>query len=78
MITIKRLPIPLIPPINTGDPMYNYIYYPIFFETREDVDKFLTNYDSDTRAYVINHTDEYRTKRDIIDCVHRLRYESQE
>lgn len=72
------LPIPLIPPIYSNDPSNNYIFYPAFFETQEASNKYLSSLDSDTRAYVINHTDEYRTKRDIIDCVNRLRYESQE
>jgi hypothetical protein len=72
------LPIPPVVPTYLGDPMNNFALYPAFFETEEDSYNFLSSLDSDTRDYVINHTDDFRTKSDIIDCVYKLRNGSQD
>lgn len=79
MIIIEPLlPIPPAAPIYSGDPMSNYMFLPAFFSTEEDGNNYLSSLDSDTRDYVMKHTDEFRSKSDIIDCVNRLRNESQE
>jgi hypothetical protein len=37
-------------------------------------DDYLASLDSDTRDYVLKHTDESRTKEDIEDCIYRLHH----
>lgn len=50
----------------------NYAFLSGIFPTMEDSEKFLASLDSDTRDYVLKHTDEFRTKADIIECINRL------
>lgn len=69
-------PIAPIPSGIAGQMYGNYAFAPGIFPTREDSDSFLASLDSDTRDYVIKHTDEFRTKEDIIECINRLRGES--
>lgn len=68
---------PFIPILTTDqDPgaqsVDNYLLAGIFLDYNER-DKYLASLDSDTRDYVLKHTDEFRTKADIINCVERLR-----
>jgi hypothetical protein len=56
----------------TMQPVSSYMFAPGIFFTPEDGDKFLLGLDSDTRSYVLNHTDEFRTIQDIHDCIDRL------
>lgn len=79
MICIDPLiPIPPVAPIYYGDPMSNFLFYPALFDTEEESNDFLSSLDSDTRDYVMKHTDEFRSKSDMIDCVNNLRNKSQE
>lgn len=72
---------PIIPTLATMSnpmmqPVSSYMFAPGIFFTPEDGDKFLSGLDSDTRSYVLNHTDEFRTIEDIRDCIDRLHKES--
>ena len=53
-------------------PFGNFIFIPGVFETTEDEHDYLSSLDSDTKNYVIEHTSEFRTKADIIECVNKL------
>lgn len=66
--------IPIIPmqPTVTNVPYGNNIYFATIFTTKDEENDYLSNLDSDTRDYVLKHTDEFRSKADIIDCVNRL------
>ncbi|NLP33588.1 MAG: hypothetical protein GX359_00095 [Clostridiales bacterium] len=66
-------PIAPIPSGVAGQMFGNYTFAPGVFPTREDSDSYLASLDSDTRAYVLEHTDEFRSKEDIIECVNKLR-----
>ena len=46
---------------------------PGIFPLAESEDDFLSSLDSDTRDYVMKHTNEFRSKNDIINCVNKLR-----
>lgn len=50
--------------------------YPVFiagiFDTNQDRDDYLDSLDSDTRDYVINHTGEFSSREDLMNCVRRL------
>lgn len=64
-----------IVPLQTLVPTQNYINFafaPGIFPTKDEGEKFLNNLDSDTRAYVLKHTDEFRSKDDIIRCIDDL------
>lgn len=50
----------------------SYIFAPGVFMSEDERKDFLSSLDSDTRDYVIKHTDEFRTKQDIADCIERL------
>lgn len=79
MINIDPLlPIPPAFPIYSSDPMNNYVLYPAFFDTEQESSDFLSSLDSDTRDYVKKHTDEFRTKNDVLECINSLRNENQE
>lgn len=55
-----------------GQSYVNMAYFSGIFPSATDEKDYLNSLDSDTRAYVINHTDEFRSMGDIIDCVNRL------
>lgn len=57
-------------------PITGYMFAPGIFLSPEEGDQFLSSLDSDTRDYVLKHTDELRTRRDIDECIARLRNES--
>lgn len=70
-------PIIPIPPTSSSPSFQPYsVFVPGIFDPVEEGHNYLASLDSDTRDYVIKHTDEYRTKADIIDCVKRLHEES--
>lgn len=50
----------------------NMGYFAAIFPSASDERDYLNSLDSDTRAYVISHTDEFRSMGDIVDCVNRL------
>jgi hypothetical protein len=49
------------------------IFVPGVYANIHDGDDYLASLDSDTRDYVLKHTDEPRSRQDIIDCVNKLR-----
>lgn len=49
---------------------------PGIFPTVSDRDNYLSSFDSDTRDYIIKHTDDLRSISDIEECVYRLRQKS--
>ncbi|HWT27430.1 MAG TPA: hypothetical protein VN131_05775 [Mobilitalea sp.] len=57
-------------------PVGNYMFAPGVFLSDEDSNAFLSSLDSDTRDYVIKHTSEFRSKKEIDDCISRLHGES--
>ncbi|MBE5965787.1 MAG: hypothetical protein E7255_02270 [Lachnospiraceae bacterium] len=65
-------PIAPIPSVIPGQMYGAYAFAPGIFPTKEDSDSFLDSLDSDTRDYVIKHTDDFRSKEDIMECVQRL------
>jgi len=53
-------------------PFGNFIFVPGVFETIEGEHDYLSSLDSDTKNYVMEHTSEFRSKADIIECVNKL------
>jgi hypothetical protein len=53
-------------------PMYPFTFGPGIFPTIEEGNDFLSSLDSDTRDYVIKHTDEFRSRADIEECIQKL------
>lgn len=47
-------------------------FYPGVFVSKEDGDDFLASLNPDTKEYVLNHTDEFTTRNELIDCVSRF------
>lgn len=47
----------------------NTLFAPGIFLSTEESNDYLSSLDSDTRDYVLKHTEDFRTKQDIIDCV---------
>lgn len=45
---------------------------PAIFNSVQDRDDYLSSLDSDTRDYVLKHTDEFSSKSDLMDCVNKL------
>lgn len=60
--------IPFIPPIYP-------LFYPGIFNTEREGNDYLDSLDSDTREYVVNHTDEFSSREELLACVNRLRGE---
>jgi hypothetical protein len=54
-------------------PIYGYSFAPGIFINDNDTDRYLSSLDSDTRDYVLKHTDEFRSRQDIENCVNKLR-----
>jgi hypothetical protein len=65
-------PIHQVAPIQAVHPLY----YAGLFDTYQETDDYLNSLDSDTRDYVLNHSGEFSTRIDLIDCVKRLHGES--
>ncbi len=59
-----------------GQPFPGYMplagFVPGIFGTYGDGDDLLSSLDSDTRAYVMNNTEEPRSRQDIEDCLRNL------
>lgn len=53
-------------------PISSFMFAPGIFFTDTEQNDFLSSLDSDTRDYVVKHTDEFRTRQDIDDCINRL------
>ncbi len=66
------IPIPPAQPISNSVPTDNYLIYPSVFISLNEKNDYLNSLDSDTRDYVLKHTDENRTRADIIDCINKL------
>lgn len=49
---------------------------PGIFPTVSDRDNYLASFDSDTKDYIIKHTDDFRSIGDIEECVSQLRQKS--
>ncbi len=60
---IKGQPVPMVQ-------SYNGFFPGAFISNEND---YLASLDSDTRDYVLKHTDASRTRQDIIDCIDKLR-----
>ncbi len=54
-------------------PIYGYGFIPGIFLDDNERDDYLSSLDSDTRDYVLKHTDEFRSRQDIEDCINKLR-----
>jgi hypothetical protein len=59
-------------PILTSQPYMNSVYFARIFTSKDEEDEYLASLDSDTRDYVLKHTDDFSSKSDLIDCVNRL------
>lgn len=59
-------------PVFSSQPFGNNIFLASVFTSIEEQEGYLNSLDSDTRDYVLKHTDEFRTKTDIHDCINRL------
>lgn len=59
-------------PVFSSQPFGNNIFLASVFANSEEQSDYLASLDSDTRDYVMKHTDEFRSKQDIIDCIDRL------
>ncbi len=55
-----------------SQPFSGGLFLASIFANAQEQDDYLASLDSDTRDYVLKHTDDFRTKDDIIDCVNRL------
>ncbi len=53
-------------------PINSNIFAPGVFTQIYEGDKLLQTLDSDTRAYVMKHTDENRTRADVENCINEL------
>jgi hypothetical protein len=59
-------------PIMTSQPYTNSIYFTSIFTSKDEEEDFLASLDSDTRDYVLKHTDDFRTKEEMLDCIRDL------
>ncbi len=53
-------------------PFGSYMFIPGIFDSDQDRDSYLSSLDSDTRNYVLKHTEEFQSRQDILDCVKEL------
>lgn len=60
-------------PFMAGQRIENYFVTEGIFNSIEDGTDFLSQYDSDTRNYIMTHTSGIRTKADIVECVRKLK-----
>lgn len=63
---------PLIQANPTTQAMSGYMFAPGIFFNSEEENNYLSSLDSDTRDYVMKHTDDYRTRGDIEECISKL------
>lgn len=59
-------------PIFTSQPYGNNLFLASIFTNIEEQESYLNSLDSDTRDYVLKHTDEFRSELDIKNCINRL------
>jgi hypothetical protein len=57
-------------------PLGGYIFAPGIFLSEVEGNDYLSSLDSDTRDYVLNHTDEFCSRQDIEDCINDLHSKS--
>ncbi|MFQ9509980.1 MAG: hypothetical protein ACLRZ7_03460 [Lachnospiraceae bacterium] len=58
------------------DPFYYStipLFFPGIFTDGNDRDKYLDSLDSDTRDYVLHHTDAFSSRQELEDCVRALK-----
>lgn len=71
---------PMLPgtsyPTSAVQPFSSYMFAPGIFFSANESDEFLSTLDSDTRDYVMKHTDDFRSRQDIEDCLNRLHHGS--
>lgn len=63
---------PIIP-IPTTQALYPLVFPPGLSASQQDREDYLNSLDSDTRDYVMKHTDQSSSKEDLMDCVRTLR-----
>ena len=56
------------------NPTTSFMFVPRETANVKDTEDYLTSLDSDTRDYVVKHTDEFRSIQDIKDCVYQLHH----
>lgn len=47
-------------------------FIPGIFASTQDRNDYLSSLDSDTRDYVLKHTDDFSSKADLMECVSKL------
>ncbi|HEX3021933.1 MAG TPA: hypothetical protein VHQ24_09805 [Lachnospiraceae bacterium] len=57
---------------STGMNPANAMFFASVFGTLHEEKDYLSTLDSDTRDYVLKHTDEFSSREDLEDCVRRL------
>lgn len=67
---------PIVQTASYFQPYGGFIFAPGIFASSKEGNDYLSSLDSDTRDYVVKHTDEFRTMADIIECVNKLHRES--
>jgi len=72
IILDPNVPIPPAQPILSSVPTDNFFLYPAVFLAVNEENDYLASLDSDTREYVLRHTDENRTRADVIECINKL------
>jgi hypothetical protein len=65
-------PSPGMQPSPALQPISSYMFAPGIFFSTDESNSFLSSLDSDTRDYVLKHTDDFRTRADIEECINRL------
>ena len=65
------LPIVNALPITSAQPN-NIILIPGIFSSYDEENDYLSSLDSDTRDYVIKHSNEFSSRTELIDCVNKL------
>ena len=73
-VVIIIFKLPIVPMQNAYDPLpfVNNIYAASINSADEGSDKYLSSLDSDTKDYVLKHTDKARSKADVINCINEL------
>lgn len=55
-----------------SQPISSYMFAPGIFFSANEGNNFLSSLDIDTKDYVVNHINEFKTRQDIDDCICRL------
>lgn len=56
------------------NPTSSFMFVPAVTNNTNAAEDYLSSLDSDTRDYVLKHTDDFRSRQDIEDCVYRLHH----